>query len=141
MSDNTKKIFEMLGVEPNEEFKIEDKNCFWKIDEKLNLYYRQGHYDNGDYAYNSFNNSLIIDLIKKPERIIKLPKEPKKKKLRDLTKQEWNIWKRKNCNDIDCNKCIFKNACCNRSYIGNSWVNNKDLYSDKFLNQEIEVEE
>ena len=30
MNDNVKKIFDMLGVEPNEEFKIEDKNCFWK---------------------------------------------------------------------------------------------------------------
>ena len=82
MNDNVKKVFEILGVEPNEEFEIEDKNCFWKIDEKLNLYYRQGHYDNGDYAYNAFvyGNSLIIDLINNPELIIKLPKGAKKKK-------------------------------------------------------------
>ena len=36
MNDNVRKVFDLLGVEPNEEFKIEDKNCFWKIDEKLN---------------------------------------------------------------------------------------------------------
>ena len=136
MNDNVKKIFEILGVEPNEEFKIEDKNCFWKIDEKLNLYYRQGHYDNGDYAYNSFNNSLIIDLIKNPERIIKLPK---KKKLRDLTPEEYKKWNDKKCKGNICDKCIFKNVVC--SIEDCSWVNHKYLYSDAFLNKEIEVEE
>ena len=60
MTDNVRKVFDLLGVEPNVEFKIEDKNCFWKIDKKLNLYYRQGHYDNGDYAYNRFNNSFVF---------------------------------------------------------------------------------
>ena len=139
MNDNVRKVFDMLGVEPGEEFKIEDSNNFWKISERLNLFYRQGHYDNGDYAYNSFNNSLIIDLIKNPERITKLPKEPKKKKLRDLTLEEYKKWLEKNCSsDLDCKDCIFYNVMCPT---GNQcWVNNKDLYSDKFLDQEIEVE-
>ena len=137
MNDNVKKIFEMLGVEPNEEFKIEDKNCFWKIDEKLNLYYRQGHYDNGDDAYNAFvyGNSLIIDLINNPELIIKLPK---KKKLRDLTEGEYKKWLNKNCYQYNCNKCIFRNVSC--LYDFDCWINNKDIYSEKFLNKEIEVE-
>lgn len=139
MNDNVKKIFEMLGVEPNEEFKIEDKNCFWKINERLNLYYRQGHYDNGDYAYNGFNNSLIIDLIKNPELIIKLSKEPKKKKLRDLTPEEWDKWKNKNCRCV-CSKCIFNLVNCSRNS-SKFWMNNKNIYSDAFLDQEIEVEE
>ena len=138
MNEITRKVFNMLGVEPNEEFEIEDKNCFWKIDEKLNLYYRQGHYDNGDYAYNRFNNSLIIDLINNPERIIKLPKEPKKKKLRDLTPEEWEKWKEKNCGN--CSKCIFNKIACYHPYVNCSWINHKDMYSDKFLEQEIEVE-
>ena len=145
MNDNVRKIFEILGVEPNEEFKIDDKNRFWKIDEKLNLYYRQGHYDNGDYAYNDFNNSLIIDLINNPKRITKLPKESKKikKKLRDLTVFEYYKWHQKNCFNCysaeNCVKCIFNVVTCNKlSY--NCWVYNKDLYSDKFLDQEVEVE-
>lgn len=136
MNDNVRKVFDMLGVEPNEEFKIEDSNNFWKINENLNLYYRQGHYDNGDYDYNGFDNSLIIYLIKNPKLIIKLPK---KKKLRDLTLEEWNKWRDNNCTDCSkCDKCIFNNVMC---YTENCiWLNHKDLYSDKFLDQEIEVE-
>lgn len=127
MTENAKKIFEILGIEPDEEFKIEDKNCFWKIDEKLNLYYRQGHYDNGDYAYNGFNNSLIIDLIKNPELIIKLPKESMKKKIGDLTIREAKEMQDKICNVIiDCKDCPFCDCCIN------------DCID---LDQEIEVEE
>lgn len=63
----------------------------------------------------------------------------KKKKLRDLTKNEWDKWREKNCNE--CEKCIFRYIPCTKSRSNNSWFNNKDLYSDKFLNQEIEVEE
>lgn len=140
MTENAKKVFEMLGVEPNEEFEIEDKNGFWKISERLNLYYRQGHYDNGDYAYNGFDNSLIIDLIKNPKLIIKLPKESKKKKLRDLTEEEFLYWKRNNCGN--CKNCIFRNVICTCAGKYESlWVECKELYSDTFLNQEIEVEE
>ena len=72
-------------------------------------------------------------------KIIKLPKEPKKKKLRDLTLEEWDKWQRKNCGN--CNKCAFNKVNCNISYEKRSWVNNKDIYSDKFLDQEIEVED
>lgn len=139
MNDNVRQIFNMLGVEPNEEFEIEDKNCFWKIDEKLNLYYRQGHYDNGDYAYKMFHNVLILDLINNPELIIKLPKELKKKKLRDLTEEELKKWVRKNCSNLSCEDCVFLKAKCNTNSIG-CWINHKDAYSEKFLNQEIEVE-
>ena len=141
MNDNVRKVFDMLGVEPNEKFKIEGFEIIYYIDEKLKLYYKQGHYDNGDDAYNVFvyGESLIIDLIKNSESIIKLPKEPKKKKLRDLTPKEWDKWKQKNCNN--CDKCIFRYASCYNSYENCSWANNKDLYSDKFLDQEIEVEE
>ena len=137
MNDNVKKIFEILGVEPNEEFKIEDKNCFWKIDEELNLYYRQGHYDNGDYAYNRFHNSLIIDLINNPELIIKLPKT---KKLRDLTLEEYEKWREKNCTITfkSCTKCPFKSVVCFPA-ANNLWLNHKEIYSNEFLNQEIEV--
>ena len=136
MNDNVRQIFNMLGVEPNEEFEIEDKNGFWKIDEELNLYYRQGHYDNGDYAYNSFNKSLIINLIKNPKLIIKLPK---KKKLRDLTKEEHSKWLEKNCKNNICDKCIFNNVVCSNADC--SWIYHKDLYSDAFLNKEIEAQD
>ena len=66
-----------------------------------------------------------------------------KKKLRDLTKDEWDKWLNKNCGFATdcskCDKCIFNNVMC---YTENCiWLNHKDLYSDKFLDQEIEVEE
>ena len=68
-------------------------------------------------------------------------KIPKKKKLRDLTLEEWDKWQRKNCIYDNCKKCVFNMVSCNSSYEKRSWVNNKDIYSDKFLDQEIEVEE
>ena len=65
-----------------------------------------------------------------------------KKKLRDLTPEEWNKWKRVDCDGrMSCDDCIFRNVPCSKSSSLNSWFNNKDLYSDKFLDQEIEVEE
>ena len=63
----------------------------------------------------------------------------KKKKLRDLTLEEFKNWMNKNCLlGGDCNKCIFNNVYCSAE---RNWVYHKDLYSDKFLNLEIEVEE
>ena len=63
----------------------------------------------------------------------------KKKKLRDITEEEFKNWMNKNCFlGSDCNKCIFSNVYCSAE---RNWIYHKDLYSDKFLNQEIEVEE
>lgn len=58
-------------------------------------------------------------------------------KLKDVTKEEFKQWKSKNCNDIYCVNCIFKSVMCSSS---NSWVNYKSLFSDTFLNQELEIE-
>lgn len=62
-----------------------------------------------------------------------------KKKLRDLTEEEFYNWGMKNCLHISCDICPFKMVDYNL-YNKNSWVNNKDLYSDKFLNQEVEID-
>ena len=63
-----------------------------------------------------------------------------KKKLRDLTMEEYKKWLKKNCSNLSCEDCVFLKAKCNTNSIG-CWVKNKDAYSEKFLNQEIEVEE
>lgn len=67
-----------------------------------------------------------------------------KKKLRDVTAEEYERYKAKICprGENDCCKCcMFKNVMCRMpSFSSSSWVLNKDLYSDKFLNQEIEIE-
>lgn len=127
MNDNVRKVFDMLGVEPNEEFKIKGNgDTIYRIDEELYIYR-----DNEILCSDKGLNNLITGYFK----IIKLPKT---KKLRDLTEEEWNKWKQKNCNN--CDKCIFRYASCYNSYENCSWIHHKDLYSDKFLDQEIEVE-
>lgn len=73
--------------------------------------------------------------------------EKKKVKLRDLTKEQYEKWRENNCKKYgekygDCNGCPFQKVqCYNDNRVNNIWYLNKDLYSDKFLDQEIEVEE
>ena len=130
MNDNVRKVFDMLGVEPNEIFKVDGYDYKYYIDDNLEIYAISPN----PYAIIKFTE-IFMEIIKNPERIIKIPK---KKKLRDLTPEEWDKWHRKNCGN--CNKCIFNNVICEKSSENWSWVNNKDLYSDKFLDQEVEVE-
>lgn len=67
-------------------------------------------------------------------------RESKKVKLRDLTEEQYNKWIKNNCSKYDnsCYGCPFQKVKC---FINDAWYLNKDLYSDKFLNQEIEIEE
>lgn len=63
-------------------------------------------------------------------------KEKKKVKLRDLTEEQYIKWRKRYCNVGICEKgCQFRfiNCAC-------GWLKHKDLYSDKFLDQEIEIE-
>ncbi len=129
MNDNVRKVFDILGVEPNEEFKIDGYDYKYYIDSNLEIY----AISYNPHAILKFTE-IFMEIIKNPERIIKIPKT---KKLRDLTEEEWDKWRQKNCNN--CDKCIFRYLMCG-SY-RESWIHNKDLYSDKFLDQEIEVDE
>ena len=134
MNDNVRKVFDILGVEPNEKFKLESDamNTIYYITEDLKFI---GINESGE---NNFDDCFRLLLTNKIGNIIKLPKEPKKKKLRDLTIEEY----KKFCityNDI-CENCIFGYVDCD-SNSRRCWIKNKELYSDKFLNQEIEVEE
>lgn len=62
-------------------------------------------------------------------------------KLRDMTFEQYNNWKDKVCaqENLYCEDCVFSNVNCDCLRTG--WVHHKDLYSDKFLDQEIEVED
>ena len=64
----------------------------------------------------------------------------KKKKLRDLTEEEYKKWVIENCDNgiLSCRDCVFRYVNCDKHF---RWIHHKDLYSDKFLDQEIEVEE
>ena len=61
------------------------------------------------------------------------------KKLRDVTKEEFKEWCKNNCTAKACSQCLFCNVECETSH-NSCWVKHKDLYSDKFLDQTIEVE-
>ena len=136
MNDNVRKVFDLLGVEPNEKFKLKEKgDALYCLTENLTGYVLDEKGKDNEF----FVDWLLKDTLINPEIIIKLPKEPKKKKLRDLTEEEYKKWLNKNCNNTPCDSCNFNNVACNMGI--RSWIHHKDLYSDKFLDQEIEVEE
>ena len=63
----------------------------------------------------------------------------KKIKLRDLTEEQYENYREGHCDGLYCDDCIFRNMYC----VGSDkacWIHHKDLYSDKFLDQEIEIE-
>ena len=65
----------------------------------------------------------------------------RKIKLRDLTAKQWDENKGIECNKCKhCDNCKFGYINCDTSNFKSSWINNKDMFSDKFLNQEIEIE-
>ena len=57
-------------------------------------------------------------------------------KLRDLTEEQYE----KDCEKRICAECLFHVVECDLKY-DNCWFKHKDLYSDKFLDQEIEIDE
>ena len=64
-----------------------------------------------------------------------------KKKLRDVTAEEYEKYHIKTCQSDCCEHCMFRNVVCRIPCLGSSsWVLNKDMYSDKFLSQEIKIE-
>ena len=70
-------------------------------------------------------------------------KMKRKIKLRDMTKEQWDkfLYNCYTISDTCSDTCPFGNVRCLKSECKSSWFNNKDLFSDKFLNQEIEIEE
>lgn len=86
MTENVRKIFEMLGVEPNEEFKLKGDEIFEEIyyfDENLCVY---GEFDGLTYI------NILFKILNGTYKIIKLPK---KKKLKYWTEEDWDKWKEK----------------------------------------------
>lgn len=136
MADNIRKIFDMLGVEPNEKFKIKYSR---NIAEDT-IYYIEKNLRIRSQGNNSYYDEYLSQLLTGEYTIIKLPK---KKKLRDLTPREFMKWEDHNCQYLceeDCNKCPFQNIKCDSSS-KTCWFYHKELYSDKFLDQEVEVPE
>ncbi len=64
--------------------------------------------------------------------------EKKKVKLRDLTPEQMQKWKDTNCIGNKCNDCVFNKGKC--VYLAYCLIKDKSIFSDKFLDQEIEIE-
>ena len=66
----------------------------------------------------------------------------RKIKLKDLTAKQWNDNMGCECNKYkDCNGYRFRYIDCSTSNFESSWINHKEIFNDKFLDQEIEIEE
>ena len=89
-----------------------------------------------DMVYGKFPFTLG-DLIADDWEIVE---ETKKVKLRDMTEEQWQKWRIKCGTSRLCSSCPFRRINCSIDDTSN-WFYHKDLYSDKFLDQEIEVEE
>ena len=65
-----------------------------------------------------------------------------KKKLRDVTPEEFAKWNNENCEwNVYCDNCVFQPVNCSNFNERANWAYQKDMYSEKFLNQEIEIEQ
>lgn len=82
----------------------------------------------------------ISDLLADDWEVVKTTK---KVKLRDLTEEQFDKWYFKNCDNYEgCKGCPFQKVQCLKNPTPNDWwIRNKDLYSDKFLDQEVEIDE
>ena len=61
----------------------------------------------------------------------------KKVKLKDMTMKQFNKWKSNNCWCKACEACPFGRLNCYSDM--NSWINFKERFSEKFLDEEVEV--
>lgn len=90
-------------------------------------------YDNIGQLYTF---GVEADILQEDWEIVK---EKKKVKLRDVTEEQLERYCNNACR-FSCATCIFNYIYCIPSSAV-CWIKHKDLYSDKFLDQEIEIEE
>lgn len=111
------------------------RRSFWREDtyfyknDQGNFIFKNGGAD--EYYYN-----LTCLLFSGDWEIVK---EPKKVKLRDLTEAQFRKYLN-GCVERKCAECPLNDVVCYPSYV-NCLIKHKDLYSDKFLEQEIELQE
>lgn len=59
-------------------------------------------------------------------------------KLKDITKEQYDKWSQ-GCENRECVNCPLRIVTCCYSYDHYSWIHDKTNFSDKFLNNEIEM--
>ena len=96
--------------------------------------------DNYDIDYTFCLDDLLAD-------DWEIVKEKKKVKLRDLSQEQFKKWFKDDCcrkngdeKKSDCFGCIYHNVVCNLDLLM-CWAEHKDMFNDKFLDQEIEIED
>ena len=98
-----------------------------------------------EIIFNSFtNNKYVLDKEDLNANDWEIIDEKKIVKLRDLTEEQYDKWIKNNCTKYGdyCNSCPFQKVRCDNDENKNDvWIENKELYSDKFLDQEIEIED
>ena len=98
------------------------------------IYYRDGTIFENNGGYWHLTDKEIVEIDDSWEIIT----EKKRVKLRDLTAEQVKKWIGENCNRGDyCKDCPFRCVECYDTF----WLSHKDMFSDKFLDQEIEVED
>lgn len=110
---------------------------------------RRNNWCKDGYIYINSNGELENQSGKRPAIILsrlddleaddwEIVTEKKRVKLRDLTAEQVKKWIDENCNRGDyCKGCPFRCIECYDTF----WLSHKDMFSDKFLDQEIEVED
>lgn len=98
------------------------------------IYYNDGTIFNNEGGYWHLTGKKIVEIDD-----WEIVKEKKKVKLRDLTEEQFERYCDSACEE-KCNTCVFHYVNCLSGSVV-CWVKHKDLYSDKFLDQEIEIEE
>ena len=106
------------------------KKCGFKY-----IYYRDGTIFENNGGYWHLTDKEIVEIDDSWEIII----EKKKVKLRDLTGEQY-CRRLKNHNCSSCEDCLFKIVECGYAN-QRCWLDNKEIYNDKFLDQEVEIEE
>lgn len=104
------------------------------------IYYRDGTIFENYGGYRHLTDKEIVEIDDSWEIV----NEKKKVKLRDLTEEEYKTFLDKRCGNqvdaISCVDCPFYRVSCLYDKDDKCWIDNKDLYSDKFLDQEVEIE-
>lgn len=108
----------------------------------LDLTYWNRHTYEMNYGNNgtcSSKRAYYITIYEFGDVIFEEEKTTIKKEIRDLTLEEFNNWRDENCYKTPCEECPFVGVNCDSD--GNSsWINHKELFSNTFLNQEVEIE-
>lgn len=76
MTEKARKIFDILGVEPDEEFKVSDNNFKYSFDHKLGL-----EFYNGSEWHKVENADMYRQIMNGYSRIIKIPKPTEEDKI------------------------------------------------------------